>query len=309
MRWALDYKRVPHVRRSLLPGLHAVKAKRLTGDTSTAPVFTLDGRSIGDSTRIIAALEERWPQPPLYPADAGRRRRALELEEFFDEQLGPHIRRAFYQELLSHQGLVVPLFTLGQPATNSALLRAGFPLLRVGMRRRFQISPESAATSRAKVVAAMGRLEREISTSGYLVGESFTVADLTAAALFYGVARPREFPYAMVADRHLPDAWREFVDSLAPRPSGKWVAEIYRRDRETPAELTSAQAARAFLGDALAERAPSGNAATSRTGTAPSNPTPARRVEPAAPAGVHQRAAGTQPALTGRESPTGKDYA
>ncbi len=28
VRWALDYKRIPHVRRSLLPGLHAVKAKR-----------------------------------------------------------------------------------------------------------------------------------------------------------------------------------------------------------------------------------------------------------------------------------------
>src|SRR3954452_10947934 len=54
VRWALDYKRVPHIRRSLLPGLHILKAKRLTGDTSTTPVLTLDGRSIGDSTRIIA---------------------------------------------------------------------------------------------------------------------------------------------------------------------------------------------------------------------------------------------------------------
>ena len=72
---------------------HAWKAERLTGDTSTTPVLTLDGQSIGDSTRIIAALEERWPQPPLYPQDAARRQRALELEEFFDEELGPHIRR------------------------------------------------------------------------------------------------------------------------------------------------------------------------------------------------------------------------
>ena len=90
VRWALDYKRVPHVRRTLLPGLHVLKAKRLTGDTSTTPVLTLDGRSIGDSTRIIAALEERWPRPPLYPEDQALRRRALELEEFFDEELGPH---------------------------------------------------------------------------------------------------------------------------------------------------------------------------------------------------------------------------
>ena len=89
VRWALDYKRVSHLRRTLLPGLHLSKAKRLTGDTSTTPVLTIDRQSIGDSTRIIAAIEDQWPEPPLYPEDRAQRRRALELEEFFDEELGP----------------------------------------------------------------------------------------------------------------------------------------------------------------------------------------------------------------------------
>jgi glutathione S-transferase len=243
VRWALDYKRVPHIRRSLLPGLHAVKTKRLTGDTSTTPVLSLDGHSIGDSTRIIAQIEERWPQPPLYPEDEAQRRRALELEEFFDEELGPHIRRAFYQELLPHPQLVAPLFTQGQPARR-ILLRAGFPPLRAAMRRRFEINAESAAASRAKMVAAIDRLERGISPGGFLVGDSFTVADLTAAALFYPVARPPEFPYAMVADGDLPDSWRHFVDTLAQRPGGKWVGEIYRRHRGSSAELNHAEVLR-----------------------------------------------------------------
>jgi glutathione S-transferase len=238
VRWALDYKRVPHVRRTLLPGLHLMKAKRLTGDTSTTPVLTIDGRSIGDSTRIIAAIEERWPQPPLYPEDPTQRHRALELEEFFDEELGPHIRRAFYNELLPHPERVVPLFTQGRPLATRAVLRVGFPVLRVAMRERFEISAEAAANSRAKIVAAIDRLEREISPNGYLVGDSFTVADLTAAALLYPVARPREFPYAMVAEDDLPATWREFVDSLGQRSGGRWVAEIYRRHRGATAELT-----------------------------------------------------------------------
>ena len=242
VRWALDYKRVPHIRQSLLPGLHAIKAKRLTGDTSTVPVLTLRGRSIGDSTRIIAALEERWPQPPLYPEDAALRRRALELEEFFDEQLGPYIRRAFYQELLPHPELVVPLFTEGRSLATRTLLRAVFPILRVAMRRRFEISSESATHSRAKIIAALDRLEREISPSGYLVGDSFTVADLTAAALYYPVARSASFPCAMVADDDLPAPWREFLDSLAQRPGGRWIAEIYRQHRGGSAELTPAEA-------------------------------------------------------------------
>ena len=242
VRWALDYKRVSHLRRTLLPGLHLSKAKRLTGDTSTTPVLTIGRRSIGDSTRIIAAIEDQWPEPPLYPQDPTQRRRALELEEFFDEELGPHIRRAVYHELLPHPELVVPLFTHGRPAVTRAVLRIGFPMLRAAMRHRFEISPEAAANSRAKMVAAINRLEREISPNGYLAGESFTVADLTAAALFYPVARPAEFPYPMVTDDDLPASWREFLDSLAQRPGGQWISEIYRRHRGASSELTPADA-------------------------------------------------------------------
>jgi len=165
------------------------------------------------------------------------RRRALELEEFFDEELGPHTRRAFYYALLPHPELLVPLFTHGDPLAAQTLLQE-FPALRVGIERRFEITPETAAASRAKMVAAIDRLEREISSSGFLVGESFTVADLTAAALFYGVIRPPEFPYPTLADRDLPDSWREFLGSLAERPGGRWVAEIYRRHRGRSAELT-----------------------------------------------------------------------
>jgi glutathione S-transferase len=236
VRWALDYKRVPHLRRSLLPGVHIREAKRLTGDSSTVPVLTIDGRSIGDSTRIIAAIEQCWTKPPLYPDDPARRRRALELEEFFDEELGPHIRRAFYHEVLPHPELLVPLFTEGDPVAAQAL-RQALPALCAGIRQRFAITTETAAESRAKTAAAMDRLERELSPSGFVVGNVFTVADLTAAALFYPVVRPPEFPYAMVADENLSDSWRAFHDALAQRPGGRWVADIYRRYRGQSAEV------------------------------------------------------------------------
>jgi glutathione S-transferase len=214
-------------------------------------VLTIDGRSIGDSTRIIAAIEERWPQPPLYPEDPADRRRALELEEFFDEQLGAQIRRAFYQGLIPHPRLVVPLFTHGRPLAARAVLRAGFPLLRVAMRRRFEISAEAVEHSRAKMVAAIDRLERELSASGYLVGDSFTVADLTAAALLYATARPPEFPYPMVADDELPESWRQFVEILARRPGGHWDRNVLCN----PARANPASPGRLVLGqDALDQR-------------------------------------------------------
>src|SRR5438128_1627857 len=99
-RWALDYKRIPHLRRAAIPGRHANIAQRLGGGR-TFPVLELDGETVGDSTLIIEALERRQPDPPLYPADPDERRRALEIEDFFDEELGPHLRLLVVHCMLS----------------------------------------------------------------------------------------------------------------------------------------------------------------------------------------------------------------
>src|SRR5881409_1206892 len=56
-RWALDYKGIRHIRRNPLPGAHMLVALVLTRRVATFPVLELDGRAIGDTTRIIAALE------------------------------------------------------------------------------------------------------------------------------------------------------------------------------------------------------------------------------------------------------------
>src|SRR5439155_7419675 len=85
VRWTLDYKRIPH-RRQVLGADYLIRAWRATG-RGTLPILFLDGRAIGDSTHIIAALEARYPEPPLYPGDAAARHRALALEDYFDEQL------------------------------------------------------------------------------------------------------------------------------------------------------------------------------------------------------------------------------
>jgi glutathione S-transferase len=231
VRWALDYKRIPHTRRSVLPGVHMLIAKRLAG-IETTPVLTIDGEAIGDSTSILAALEERWPEPPLMPGNTLQRKRALRLEEFFDEELGPHIRRALYWELLKRPDMVLPLFMNGQTTAARALLRGSFPVLKVGMRRTMNIHEDPSAASRRKVVEALDVLEEELDGRDYLVGNSFTLADLTAASLFYPLAGPPpEYPYPTVAPESVSEDAAEFMGTLTGRPGARWVAEMYRRHR------------------------------------------------------------------------------
>src|SRR5205085_10886641 len=99
VRWALDWKRVPHRRRVMPPGLHQLGGLVLTGGRAfTMPVLVIDRQRIGDSTAIIAALEERFPERSLYPPDEAR---ALELEDWFDENVGPAARQWGFNALLT----------------------------------------------------------------------------------------------------------------------------------------------------------------------------------------------------------------
>src|SRR5256885_9577659 len=112
VRWALDWKRIPHRRRVMPPGLHPLGGLVLTGGRQyTMPVLVMDGRRIGDSTAIIGALEERFPGRSLYPADKAR---ALALEDWFDENVGPYARQWGFNALLTEPE-AVRQFAVNQP--------------------------------------------------------------------------------------------------------------------------------------------------------------------------------------------------
>jgi glutathione S-transferase len=229
-RWALRYKSVEHERRAPVPGAHMVVAAWLTrGKHVTFPILELDGERIGDSTAIIAALEERFPDPPLYPKDPEERRRALELEDWFDEELGPYIRRLGFYELGRDPGRMTQVVERTAPPAMARLGRVGGMSARVFTALRFgAASAKGAEEARAKVLAALHHLEAELEGREYLVGDRFTVADLTAAALFYPLVRPQEGPFP---GERLAEPFERFRESLADRPGYRWVEEIYRRHR------------------------------------------------------------------------------
>jgi glutathione S-transferase len=238
VRWALDYKGVPHERRSVFPGMQELRARTLRGGTSTLPVMQIEGERIGDSTRIIEALERRWPEPTLYPEGADERRRALELEDFFDEHCAHELRRALFDPLLRHPDLMAEA-TGADRRRGGAVLKVTFPVVSRAVRMKYGVKPDRIADARAKVAAAFDRIEAEAGPDGYLVGDSFSVADLTAAAILSPLVVPPEFPYHQIDPERWPAEGREFRDSLASRPGFEWVYEMYRRHRGVSAEVAA----------------------------------------------------------------------
>jgi glutathione S-transferase len=235
VRWALDYKRVPHVRHAAAPGRHRAIAQRLTG-AKTFPVMVLDGKAIGDSTQIIEALEHPYPEPPLYPAEPESRRRALEIEDFFDEELGPHMRLLVINQMLTSGKLILGAFFPDLGNHRRLAARATFPLHRRRAAAAFGIDDASVQRAWSKVRAAGECFAEEIQPSGYLVGDSFTVADLTVAALVAPAIAPEQFPYPQPQRGH--PLLAEVREALAVSGLLDWAYEIYARHRGRSAELT-----------------------------------------------------------------------
>jgi glutathione S-transferase len=79
------------------------------------PVLIDDRVTLADSSVIAQYLEERYPQPALYPADIGERARARWLEEYADSRMGD----VFIWQLFNQ--VAINPFVWGRKADEAAL--------------------------------------------------------------------------------------------------------------------------------------------------------------------------------------------
>ena len=213
------------------------RAMSFSRGDGTLPVLDLDGERIVDSTAIIAALEQRQPEPAIYPADAAQRRRALELEDFFDESAGHDMRRVGFWEARQNLGYAVAFMTTDQPRARRSVgrvgLRIAFPGVWRYMSSRYAFDEEAVKRSRTTIVEALDRIEAERAGGDHLVGDGFTVADLTAAALLYPLVWPPEYQYELPD----PPSW-QFLEPFRDHPALGWISETWRRHRGTSSAVS-----------------------------------------------------------------------
>lgn len=227
-RWALDWKGVPHRRRALLPGPHARHVKKLSGQTQV-PVLCVDGDIVAGSNQIIDTLERRHPEPSLYPADPGERARALEIQSWFDEEVGPKIRRAFFSVVLDEPDYLVRVFAHDRTAPVRFLYRQMLPFAKGMMVKSMQIDEEHVPEAYEATRRAFEFVAKEAGPSGFLVGGTFSVADLAAASLLApGVVV--EHP-DMKKPEPRPPRVQEWLARWADLPGAEWVRRIYASHR------------------------------------------------------------------------------
>jgi glutathione S-transferase len=125
-RKMLDLKGVEYDVVSVAPMSQRIHLRIAGFRRGTVPAVKLDGKRVQGTRQIARALDERYPEPPLFPADPVQRARVEEAERWGEEQLQPIPRRLFRYGVASSQSLrelVAHAQKLPAPAISTQLMR------------------------------------------------------------------------------------------------------------------------------------------------------------------------------------------
>jgi glutathione S-transferase len=126
------------------------------------PVLVDDSVTLADSSVICEYLDERYPEPRLFPQGAQHRARARWLEEFADTRMG----EVFIWHLFNQ--LVIRRFVWGETPDEQVLKKA----------------------REEEIPQVLAYLEGELPADGFLFG-AISVADIALAAFFRNAAFAR----------------------------------------------------------------------------------------------------------------------
>lgn len=185
-RLALGYKGISFDVENLTPGIHALRLRPLTGLT-TVPVLQPNVQDtmpdaptpdvpdvVADSSQILQFLEQYQPDPPLFPSEPLQRLEVLQLEDWLDESLGVATRFVYY-DYRAGEGKALDPSLMSQVVIQV-------------VRKQYGMTPARVKLAADRLSDGLKFLEHRWQTE-FLVGDRFTAADLTAAALLSPLAR------------------------------------------------------------------------------------------------------------------------
>lgn len=227
-RWALDALGVDYDLRHVAPGEHIEIAKKLGAPRSSVPYLSLDGRVIQGSADIISWAEsvsstESSLTPDLEACE--------QIEKRIDDIAGVHVRRFYYSEaLVEHPSMVRPIFTRDLPLTKKLMISLAWGKICKIMIARMDLGLQQGEESKNIVDGELNWVDELLADGrSYLVGDSFSRADIAVASILAPLALPSAHPVYCRLEH--PPRMAQELSNWENRPSLKWVHNVYAKHR------------------------------------------------------------------------------
>lgn len=224
-RWTLDYKGVEYTEESWAPLLHVTRTWRMK--RTYTPILRIGGEVLQESAAICEYIEEHFPEPTLIPKE--HREDVLRLADEA-RSIGPHVRRMAYHAVGQNAELLQKAWALNVGPLEARIQQIVFPLSRRMAFKAMKIDEAHAKKSEQFVREYLSDRDTWFASGrNYLVGERFTLADLTLAAMLSPLARPTEHPFYPHMD--LGAASEALIESFRGYQLLDWVRRCYAEHR------------------------------------------------------------------------------
>ena len=226
IRWALDYKHLNYQIINLLPALHIRATKKLSNN-SALPIIDHDGCIVQNSSDILNYLDHTFPENNLTPNDSNLRQQSIDWENYVDKEIGLNVRCFLYHVLLEYPEIIIAFFAHQCAWYGKPFVKMIFPAMKKNMRQNLQINVSTAEQAKNNLQSAIENIYLNRQATGFLVGNSFSRADLAAASLLAPLCRLEQ--YGVIWPQCYPEPLNAIICSW--QKELHWVQDFYLRYR------------------------------------------------------------------------------
>jgi glutathione S-transferase len=154
------------------------------------------------------------------------------MEAELDEGFGPDGRLWMYHGTLPVIDEMGPYALAGVPRWERAVFRVSGPAIDRAIRRYLDIDEATATAARERVGRTFDEIAERLSDGRpFLLGDRFTAADLTFAALAAPMLVPERYGSPLPPPEALPEAMAGEIVALRKHPAGAFALRLYAEER------------------------------------------------------------------------------
>lgn len=235
-RWVLDRNAILYKNENHPPVISRKKVNKIIKEkgTDNSPVLQMTDALIYSTDSVVLFWEQRClAKNRLLPEKPELKDEVLDLYHLFTgEFFETKVTKFMYAQLLSSRKFACKVFKEQISFFDKLIYTLGYPFFKKALFNEYNLKANSTDDYLIEIKKIFAKIDAMLSDGRrYLVGNQFTLADLSFAAIAAPLILPEEFGGVLPEIYEVPDAYRKDVIAMRATPAGQFVLRIYQEDR------------------------------------------------------------------------------